>query len=163
MRVRELNGSSEIKLIRANICDAERIWKMQICAFADQYEKYQDHETNPANEPLDRVQDRLNQPDTYYYIIEADHQDVGAIRVIDPKNGKPKRISPLFVLPDFLRQGIASAAVKAAEKLHGSDHWTLSAVLQEEENCRFYEKIGYKRTGLTQILNERLTLVFYQK
>ena len=28
---------------------------------------------------------------------------------------------------------------------------------------KFYEKLGYKKTGKTEIINDRLTLVFYEK
>ena len=35
--------------------------------------------------------------------------------------------------------------------------------LQEQKNCYLYEKLGYRKTGKTQIINEKLTLVFYEK
>lgn len=41
----------DIKLIRAGENDAERLWKMQVEAFSELYEKYRDGETNPAAEP----------------------------------------------------------------------------------------------------------------
>lgn len=55
-----------MKLIRANIQDAENLWKMQISAFQDLYAKYQDHETSPATETLEKTMTRLEQPYTYY-------------------------------------------------------------------------------------------------
>lgn len=152
-----------IQLIQANLQDAEKIWRMQVQAFAEQYERYQDHDTNPANESLEKVQDRLNQPDTYYYIIVADGAETGAIRVIDPKNGASKRISPLFLLPEYRGIGIGSAAILAAEIIHGSENWTLSMILQETENCRFYEKNGYQKTDKLKKLNDQTTLAFYRK
>ena len=42
----------ELILKRATCEDAELIWKMQIEAFSDLYEKYQDTDTSPATEPL---------------------------------------------------------------------------------------------------------------
>ena len=44
----------EIKLIRAGVNDAERLWKMQVEAFAEMYRKYCDDETSPAAEPLEK-------------------------------------------------------------------------------------------------------------
>ena len=44
----------EITLVRANIQDAENLWKMQIAAFQDLYAKYQDPETSPATETLEK-------------------------------------------------------------------------------------------------------------
>ena len=87
----------------------------------------------------------------------------GAIRVIDHHNDSPKKISPLFVMPEHQGRGIAQAAIRAVEAIHGSDNWQLDTILQEAGNCYLYEKMGYRRTGETKIINERLTLVFYKK
>lgn len=56
-------------LIRAQVQDAERIWKMQITAFSELYAKYEDTETSPATEPLEKVIMRLEQP--YITIISS--------------------------------------------------------------------------------------------
>lgn len=88
-----------MKLIRANIQDAENLWKMQIVAFQDLYAKYEDTETSPATEPLEKVVMRLEQPDTYYYYIKVEDSIVGAVRVVDTKEpNKCKRISPIFIM-----------------------------------------------------------------
>ena len=36
-------------------------------------------------------------------------------------------------------------------------------ILQEPINCHLYEKMGYRQTGKTEVVNERLTLTFYEK
>ena len=59
----------EIKLLKIGMDDAEKLWKMQVKAFQDLYEKYQDTETSPATEPVDKIIMRLNQPFTDYYFI----------------------------------------------------------------------------------------------
>ena len=107
--------------------------------------------------------ERLEQPFTYYYFIIDGDTAVGAIRVVDMKDGSPKRISPIFIMKEHRGKGFAQAAIRAAEKLHGADNWSLDTILQEEGNCRLYEKMGYRRTGDTQAINERMTLVFYEK
>ena len=48
-----------MKLIRANINDCEKIWKMQKEAFADLLEKYQDYQTSPANELVEKIKAKL--------------------------------------------------------------------------------------------------------
>lgn len=132
-------------------------------AFSDLLEKYKDYDISPANEPMSRVMERLEQPFTYYYFIMDGDTAVGAIRVVDMKDGSPKRISPIFIMKEHRGKGFAQAAIRAAEKLHGADNWSLDTILQEEGNCRLYEKMGYRRTGDTQVINERMTLVFYEK
>lgn len=153
-----------IKLKRAECKDAELVWKMQVEAFAELYEKYQDTDTSPATEALEKVLFRIQQSFTYYYMIQVDNKNVGAIRVIDKKEkGKAKRISPIFVLKEYRNRGIAQAAIIEAERMHGSDNWELDTILQEKGICYLYEKLGYKTTGKTETVNDKLTLVFYTK
>lgn len=153
-----------ITLRRASIEGAEMIWKMQLEAFAALLEKYQNFETNPGAEPLDKVKKRLMQSDTYFYFICTDDTPVGAIRVVDPKcEGQYKRIAPLFVLPAYWNHGIAGQAIRLLEEIHGDKGWSLDTILQEPGNCHLYEKMGYRQTGGTRMINDKLTLVFYRK
>lgn len=152
-----------IELVRASLQDAEVIWKMQRIAFAELLERYQDFDTNPGNEPLEKVQWRFSFPATYFYFIQVDGVNAGAIRIIDHHDDSPKKISPLFVLPQFQGKGIAQAAIREAERIHGSDNWCLDTILQEKGNCHLYEKMGYRQTGETRVINDRLTLVLYKK
>lgn len=154
----------EITLVRANIQDAENLWKMQTVAFQDLYAKYQDPETSPATDTLDKIIMRLEQPFTHYYFIDVNGINVGAIRVVDTKEAnKSKRISPIFIMKEFRGKGYAQQAIQLAEEIHGSSGWELDTILQEKGNCHLYEKLGYKQTGETKIVNERMTLVFYHK
>lgn len=166
----------DIQLKRANLTDADLIWRMQIEAFADMLQWYQDFDTSPGAEPIDKVIMRLNQPFTYFYLIceekeeetcseKINHVNVlGAIRVVDKKElGKNKKISPIFVKKEYRGKGIAQKAILLVERIHGSEDWELDTILQEEGNCYLYEKMGYKQTGETKVINEKLTLVFYEK
>jgi len=153
-----------VELMRAGLDDAQRIWRMQVRTFMPLLEIYQDTQTNPANEPIDKVLLRLQQPYTYYYLIQADGETVGAIRVVDKKEtGKNKRISPLFILPEYQGRGLAQQAMLEAERIHGGGGWELDTILQEKGNCHLYEKMGYRQTGKMKKINDRLTLVFYEK
>ena len=152
-----------IELIRATVEDAQELWEMQVKSFQKLLDKYQDFETNPANEPINNMIARLNQQQTYYYLICVDNINVGAIRVIDYKTDRNKRISPLYVLPEYQKRGIAQKAIKMCDQLHGCENWELDTILQEEGNCHLYEKMGYHRTGETKRINDKLTLVFYKK
>lgn len=107
-------------LVRANRNDTEEIWRIQREAFAELLERYQDMDTNPGNEPLEKIIMRMEQPFTHYYFIQV-------------------------------------------EQLHGGSGWELDTILQEKGNCHLYEKMGYHTTGKTEVINERLMLVFYEK
>ena len=111
--------------------DIETVWKMQVEAFSELLEKYQDYDTNPAVEKIDKVTARFEQPWTSYYFIMADCEKVGVIRVIDKKDGSRKRISPIWIMKEYRNRGYAQKAIEEAERLHGKDHWCLDTILQE--------------------------------
>ena len=60
---------NKMELIRIGIYDTEKLWKMQVEAFASLYEKYQDTDTSPSTEKIDKILMKLNQSFTYFYFI----------------------------------------------------------------------------------------------
>lgn len=154
----------EVTLLRANIDNAKELHAMQVEAFKELLEKYQDFDTSPGSERMEKVEARLKQDFTFYYFICIGQQKVGAIRIVDKKEtGNHKRISPLFVLPEYQGKGIAQKAIRLCEEIHGNGNWELDTILQEPKNCHLYEKMGYHQTGKTEVINERLTLISYEK
>ncbi len=153
----------EIRLEKATLSDAPRLWQAQREAFAELLEKYQDHDTNPGAEPLSTIERKVTQQGSTFYLIYAQGELVGAIRIALMPDGVEKRISPLFVLPKYRGKGIAQQAIREVERLHGSENWALETVLQEKGNCYLYEKMGYRQTGKSEAVNDRLTLVLYAK
>ena len=143
--------------------DIATVWKMQVEAFQVLLDKYQDFDTSPASEPVDKVLARFEQPWTTYFFIMANGEKAGVIRVVDKKDGSRKRISPIWIMPEFRNRGYAQQAILAAEKIYGSGHWCLDTILQEKGNLHLYEKMGYHQTGKTERINERMDIVFYEK
>ena len=141
----------------------QTIWQMQVEAFKGLLETYQDYDLSPAAEGVEKVMARFEQPWTTYFFIVADGVNVGAVRVVDKKDGSRKRISPIFVMPDQRGCGYAQAAILAIEKIYGADNWCLDTILQEKGNLHLYEKMGYHRTGRIEHINERMDIVFYEK
>ena len=152
-----------MRLVRANVSDCEKIWSMQIEAFADLLAKYQDYETSPGNEPKENIHAKLLDEFTFFYFIYHEDEIVGAVRVVDRKNGDRKRIAPIFIMKKFRNRGLAQKAFEEIERIHGINHWMLDTILQEEGNCYLYEKLGYKRTGKIEHINERMDIVYYEK
>lgn len=66
-----------VGLVRADIQDACLIHEMQIRAFKPLLLKYEDFDTNPANETVERIVERLQQPFTEYYLIVLSTLTVG--------------------------------------------------------------------------------------
>ena len=152
-----------VSLRQANIEDLETIWKMQVEAFKGLLEVYQDYDMSPAAEGIDKIVARFEQPWTKYFFIEAEGKDVGAIRVVDKQDGSRKRISPLWIMKEFRGRGYAQDAIRAVETLYGADNWCLDTILQEKGNCHLYEKMGYRKTGKIEHINERMDIIFYEK
>ena len=153
----------KVKLDPVQKEDIETLWRMQVEAFKDLLDKYQDFDLSPAAESIDKVIARFEQPWTKYYFIIAGRIKVGAIRVVDKQDGSRKRISPIWIMPEYRNKGYAQQAILAAEKIYGSDHWCLDTILQEEGNLHLYEKLGYHQTGRVDRINDRMDIVFYEK
>ena len=159
----ELRPSNKVILIAATEDDLQTLWKMQVRAFSDILEKYQDYEMSPAAETFDKVMARYRQPWTTYYFIVAEDEVVGAIRVVDKKDGSRKRISPIWIMQEYRNKGYAQSAITAVEQIYGSENWCLDTILQEKGNLHLYEKMGYNQTGKIEKINDLMDIVFYEK
>ena len=69
----------------------------------------------------------------------------------------------MFIVPEHQGKGYGQDAMALVEGVADAERWELETILQEEGNCCFYEKMGYSRTGVTREINERMTIVFYEK
>lgn len=154
----------EIKLIKATIEDADEIHQMQLKSFKSLLDKYEDYDTNPGNETIDKIIKRINQKMTDYYTIKFQNISVGAIRIINLDDEKKCRISPVFILPEFQNKGIVQEVfIIIEEKYKPENGWILDTILQEAGNCYLYEKIGYKKTGRIDNINKKMDIVHYEK
>ena len=133
-----------MRLVRANVSDCEKIWSLQIEAFADLLAKYQDYETSPGNEPKEYIQAKLLDEFTFFYFIYHEDEIAGAVRVVDRKNGDRKRIAPIFIMKKFRNKGLAQKTFEEIERIHGSNNWMLDTILQEEGNCYLYDRATRK-------------------
>ena len=70
--------------------DLQAIWEMQIKAFSELLDKYQDYDMSPGAEGLEKIIARYEQPWTVYYFIVVESENVGVIRVMDKKDTSRK-------------------------------------------------------------------------
>ena len=152
-----------VKLQKANREDMHELWKMQVEAFKDLLDKYQDYDMSPAAESYERILQKYDFTGTIYYFIVADGIKVGGIRVIDKMDGSRKRISPIWIMHEFRNKGYAQQAIQEVEKLYGDDNWSLDTILQEKGNIHLYEKLGYKRTGKIERISYLMDIVYFEK
>jgi GNAT superfamily N-acetyltransferase len=153
----------EISLSKAGLKEASIIHEMQIKAFMPLLNKYKDYETSPANQTVEQIEDRINQSYTDYYLIREANIPVGAIRVVKKEN-KIYRVSPVFILPDYQGRGIAQKVFSMIEDRYSDARiWELATILEEQRNCYLYEKLGYRQKGDTKQINDKMTIVIYEK
>ena len=154
----------EIKLEKAIMSDAPAIFEIQVKTFLPLLNKYKDISTNPANEQIDNVIARINNPNGGFYKIVANNDLVGAICTYWKDKKTDHWISPMFILPEHQGKGIAQVVISLAEEMiPQANTWELATILEEERNCYLYEKMGYVKTGIWKKLNVNATLVFYKK
>ena len=68
-----------VTLKKAGSADIQEIWQMQRQAFAGLLEKYQDYDTNPGAEGIDRIRYRFEQAGSVYYFIMEDGVKTGVM------------------------------------------------------------------------------------
>ncbi len=146
--------------------ELEQLHDMQVKSFMPLYRKYEDA-GSPAIETIERVRNRASQENRKYYFIVKDGARVGAINVgykVADNNESCVYISPIFILPGYQNKGIGYIAIQKVFNLHPqATVWKLETILQESANCHLYEKCGFVKTGKTQVVNEKMTLVEYEK
>ncbi|MRG87607.1 GNAT family N-acetyltransferase [Salinibacillus xinjiangensis] len=153
----------EVRLDKATDKDAKFIFDIQVKAFKPLLDKYKDYETNPANETVERVITRINNPNSDFYKIFADNKLVGAI-CISWKEEVQFWISPMFVLSSYQGMGVAQKAIILIEEMFPqATTWELATIIEEERNCYLYEKMGYTKTGVRKKINDNATLIYYKK
>jgi hypothetical protein len=153
-----------VKLVKAKEEDLVLIHEMQIKAFEELLVKYQDFDTNPGAESIDKIIERFRQNLTTYLLIFFKEQAVGAIRILYWKESMRVRISPMFILPQFQGKKIGQKSIFELENMYSKVKiWELDTIVQESQLCYFYEKLGYKDTGKRDNIKMGMDIVYYRK
>lgn len=150
-----------LEIVKITPEKAEVVWRIQQAAFGPLLEKYQDYDLSPAMESVERVRAKMEFPGMDTYLFLLDGVPVGSVRTI-ARDGV-RKISALCVLPEHQGKGVAQAVMRRLEEIYSEKKWFLDTIKQEAGNCHLYEKMGYRRVGGEEIVNERITLVAYEK
>lgn len=143
--------------------DAALLYELQRRTFLPLLEKYRDEQVNPAAESYEMFCAKLARTGTDPYVILRSGLPVGGVRILHRAGGMHK-VSALGIAPDCQNAGAAQTALRLIEALHPDARgWMLDTIAEEKGNCHLYEKLGYVRVGAPRRINERLTLVDYQK
>lgn len=152
-----------VVLVKATNKDSNILHNLKVKSFLPLLDIYKDYETSPATEPPEKIISQINSPTSDYYIIESNRIYVGGIRIAKDNN-KHYRVCPIFIISEYQNKGIAQEVFKIIEKIYkDAILWELDTILEETSLCNLYEKVGYKKTGKTKIVDNKFTLVFYEK
>lgn len=140
--------------------DAEALLAIQKKAFAPLLEKYRDYATNPAMESLSAIERKLGERDYYFILLDGREVGLAAVR----RREDSLCLSPIGLLPEYRGKGIGRrAAALLEERYPDNRRWTLGTILQEPGLCRFYESLGYRRTGERRSIQPGMDVVGYAK
>lgn len=157
-------GDIRMEVVEFREENIDIVFEIQRAAYRPLYEKYHDEKTNPYMESKETVLQKYTRAGTTGYLFILNGIPVGTVRVNLRPEIKCGRISALGVLPQYQGQGIAQQALRKIENLHSEiEQWCLDTILQEAGNCHLYEKLGYRKTGEIEVINEKMTLVYYEK
>lgn len=158
----------QIELIRAKPEDAALVHALQLEAFWPLYQLYHDDETSPAKESIERILEKITDPNGEFYIIHLDKRPIGGIRIRHYENGRKLEnvnwISPLFIIPGFQNRGIAQQVIRMVmDSYPRTVTWKLDTIKQEKKNCHLYERCGFRQTGDEYRIHEGMSLIEYEK
>ncbi len=152
-----------LKVMQISSDIADIVHDIQKRSFKQLLDKYHDYDVNPAMESIYMVKEKMDRANTTAYIFKLNDVNVGWVRVTELAEVTYK-ISALCVLPEYQNRGIAQEALKQIESHYPkAQKWILDTILQEKGSCHLYEKLGYKKVGDLIPINERMTLVSYEK
>jgi ribosomal protein S18 acetylase RimI-like enzyme len=152
-----------ITLEKATPKDADVLHNIQVKSFLPTLKKYNDEQTNPACEPLDKTLSRINDLTRGFYKILKDNVLVGgmAIKYI---SSDTIFLGPLFIDPDYQNQKIAQKALRLIEAIFPNVlFFELATISKEKGNIHLYEKVGYVATGETKQISDSLNVLFFRK
>jgi GNAT superfamily N-acetyltransferase len=152
-----------ITLEKATKEDAETLHALQIKCFLPLLDKYKDHGTNPACEPIDKTLTRITDPLKGFYKILKDNILVGGI-VVKHTNPGTLFLGPIFIDPEFQNQKIAQKALKLIEDVFPTiDFFELATIAEEKRNVYLYEKMGYIATEENKKISDSMIIPFFRK
>ncbi|OPX42185.1 acetyltransferase (GNAT) family protein [Ruminiclostridium hungatei] len=151
-----------ISLLKAEPSDAERLLEIQKICFLPHLERYQDYETSPAMASLERIKWQIENED-FFKILLKDIW-VGSISIRKMDEMEYYYLHIINILPKYQGMGIGQAVIRfSEEKFPNAKKWCLETLEDMPYNRHVYEKAGYIFTGKTEKINDKLTLVYYQK
>ncbi|WP_338653056.1 GNAT family N-acetyltransferase [Sporosarcina psychrophila] len=145
---------------RTKEVEARRLLEIQTEAFSEDLIRYEDHDTNPVNEPIEKL---LRKIEIFiHYTILLDDEIIGGADIRDLKENK-YRLNRVFLSCEYQNKGLGSKIMKLIEsEFPTAIEWSLDTPHLNTRNHHFYEKLGFKKVRQHQITS-KLFLIDYVK
>ncbi|ENQ3080642.1 GNAT family N-acetyltransferase [Bacillus cereus] len=148
-----------IKLAKTKLEEAEELLCIQKKAFQSDLEKYQDYDSSPATEKVERLMRKIEL--FHHFTIWINNEIVGGIDVRD-LNNQHYRINRIFLKTSLQNKGLGSRIMNLIhQEFPEAEKWSLDTPKDNIRNHHFYEKCGYRVVGEHQI-NNKLILLDYE-
>lgn len=150
----------KIRIPLAETDDAKRLKTISMNAFQSDFETYGEYP--PGIPSVDWHRDEIRKG--YYHKIEYDGNLAGGICLITCQN-QEMEIRYFYISPEYQNKKIGTRVMALIEKKYKKiKKWWLFTPYKEFRNHYFYEKLGYKKVGESQpIENDAFTLFRYEK
>ena len=151
-----------IELARAGLEDLIELHSIQRRSFAALLDKYRDYDTSPGAESKELLKEKLDSAERDYYFIREAGRNIGLVCV--KRRDEHLEVCPICLLPEYQGGGRGRAAMALAEVLYPDNKdWELDTIMEEPRLCRFYESLGYRKSGRLTFVQDGMTIVGYKK
>ena len=151
-----------IKLIKIKKNEIFKAWLLQRKGFKETLKRYRDYKTSPATEGFISFYHKFTKQAVDNYWVTINDKIAGALCVVS----KPDCIwvGRFYILPEFRNKGIGQQVLLLAEGLYSNaKRWRLDTIFEEKNNVHLYQKLGYREYGERKIVNNKMTLIKFEK
>ena len=133
------NTNKIMKILQANIADAEEILKLQRLAYQIEAERYNDYSILPLKQTIDEIKEQFK---THIFLkAVSESAIIGTVRAHE--ENETCYIGRLAVRPNMQNQGIGTILMQEIEKCFTPKRFELFVGSKSAKNIHLYQKLGY--------------------
>lgn len=136
-----------IKILKAELKDAEKLWEVQREAFKKYAIKYGDFSSNPYHMSLHRMEFNIKYRFGQYYkvVLEETDEIIGGIFGFELDQPEIIKIAQFYLLEQYQSLGYGKIVLDFFIKSNPQvEKWYVDTILQEEYNVEFYKHFGFE-------------------
>jgi len=117
----------------------------------------------PGYDSLENISGAICRPDNRYFKVLADDRLIGGLCAKDMGGGH-FHLNSLYIFTEYQSEGAGTAAMRLLFQLFPDiTQWTTETPYLSVRNHRFYERLGFIKTGETEPEADSFYLFLYEK